>query len=82
MAPKLATKHYSPKEHIGQIQLWQGETWNLPTMSQLNKENKTSKAYNEMIEKNKNIKNLENSNNLNKENYIIAEININRLTQK
>jgi hypothetical protein len=26
----MATKHYSPKEHIGQIQLWQGETWKTP----------------------------------------------------
>ena len=41
-------------------------------------ENKNSRAYNEMLEKNKKIKILENSNNMTKENYIIAEININK----
>ena len=45
--------------------------------TQKKNENKTSRAYNEMIENNKKI-NSENNNNVNKENYIIAEININK----
>ena len=39
---------------------------------------KISRTYNEMIEKNKKINKSEISNNINKENYIIAEININK----
>ena len=39
-------------------------------------ENKKSRAYNEFKEENKKIKNSENNNN--KENYIIAEINIDK----
>ena len=48
----------------------------MPRKTKKNNEYKTSRAYNEMIEKNKKIKNSEKINIINKENYIIAEINI------